>query len=74
MGFKFYTSVAIVLKLKVRKFLGLIPTFVEITGEKLVGRGERVFAPLSWIGLNLVSTYATGTFSVVVAVKFIEKQ
>ena len=25
------------LKLKVRKFLGLIPTFVEVTGEKLVG-------------------------------------
>ena len=25
------------LKLKVRKFLGLIPTFVEFTGEKLVG-------------------------------------
>ena len=25
------------LKLKVRKFLGLIPTFIEITGEKLVG-------------------------------------
>ena len=24
------------LKLKVRKFLGLIPTFIEITGEKLV--------------------------------------
>ena len=27
------------LKLKVRKFLGLILTFVEVTGEKLVGRG-----------------------------------
>ena len=25
------------LKLKVRKFWGLIPTFVEVTGEKLVG-------------------------------------
>ena len=36
-NFKFYTSVAKGLKLKVRKFLGLIPTFVEITEEKLVG-------------------------------------
>ena len=25
------------LKLKVRKFLGLIPMFAEVTGEKLVG-------------------------------------
>ena len=46
---KFYTSVAKGLKLKVRKFWGLIPTFVEVTGEELVGR---VFlAPPSWIGL-----------------------
>ena len=36
---KFYTSVAIVLKLHVKIFLGLIPTFVEVTGEKLVGGG-----------------------------------
>ena len=34
---KFYTSVAKGLKLKVRKFLGLISTFVEVAGEKLVG-------------------------------------
>ena len=33
---KLHTSVARGLKLKVRKFLGLIPTFVEVTGEKLV--------------------------------------
>ena len=33
---KFYTSVAKRLKLKVRKFLGLIPTFLEVTGEKPV--------------------------------------
>ena len=39
---KSYTSVAKGLKLKVRKFWGLIPTFVEVTGEKLVGG----FAPL----------------------------
>ena len=35
----FYTSVAKGLKLKARKFWGLIPTFVEVTGEKLVGGG-----------------------------------
>ena len=34
---KFYTNVAKGLKLKVRKFQGLIPTFVEVTEEKLVG-------------------------------------
>ena len=32
---QFYTSVAKGLKLKVRKFWGLIRTFVEVTGEKL---------------------------------------
>ena len=37
---KFYTSVAKGLKLKVRKFLGLISTFVEVTGGKLVGEGR----------------------------------
>ena len=34
---KFYASVAKRLKLKVRKFWGLIPTFAEVTEEKLVG-------------------------------------
>ena len=34
---KFCTSVAKGLKLKVKKFWGPNPTFVEITGEKLVG-------------------------------------
>ena len=34
---KFYNSVAKGSKLKVRKFWRLIPTFVEVTGEKLVG-------------------------------------
>ena len=33
---KFYTSVAKKLKLKVRKFQGLISTFAEVTEEKLV--------------------------------------
>ena len=34
---KLYTSVAKGLKQKVRKSWGLVPTFVEVTGEKLVG-------------------------------------
>ena len=37
MALKFYTSWAKGLKLKVRKFLELMSTFVEITGEKLIG-------------------------------------
>ena len=36
LALKFYISVAKGFKLKVRKFLGLIPTFLEVTGEKLV--------------------------------------
>ena len=35
---KFYTSVEKELKLKFRKFLQLTPTFVEVTGEKLIDR------------------------------------
>ena len=38
-NWKFYTNVAKRLKLKARKFGRLIPTFVEVTGEKLVGEG-----------------------------------
>ena len=37
MALKFKTSVEKGLKLKVRKFWGLIPIFVEVTGLKLVG-------------------------------------
>ena len=37
MNWNFYTSVAKGLKLKVRKFFGLVPMFVEVTGEKTVG-------------------------------------
>ena len=37
MALKCYTSATKVLKLKVRKFQGLVLTFVEVTGEKLVG-------------------------------------
>ena len=35
---KFYTSVAKGLRLKIEKFWRLIATFVEVTGEKLVGK------------------------------------
>ena len=37
MNLKFYTSVAKRLKLKSKKFLGIILTFAEVTDEKLVG-------------------------------------
>ena len=37
MALKFYTSVAKGWKLKVTKFWGVNPTFVEDTGEQLVG-------------------------------------
>ena len=37
MALKFYASMAKGLKLEVRKFWELIPTFVEIIGKKLVG-------------------------------------
>ena len=58
MALKFYTSVAKELKLKVRKFWGLIPTFVEVTGEKLVG----LFAPpLPFLILNRVKGLHTTT-------------
>ena len=33
MALKFHTSVKKGLKLKVRKFLGLVPTFAEVKGE-----------------------------------------
>ena len=36
MVLKFHTSVAKGLKLKEKKFVGLIPTFVEVAGAKLV--------------------------------------
>ena len=42
----FYTSVEKGLKLKVRKFWGLVPTFVEVTGGKLVGKRGKGYFPL----------------------------
>ena len=37
MNLKFYTIVAKGLKLKFRKLCSLVPNFLEVTGEKLVG-------------------------------------
>ena len=66
MAFIFYTSVGKGLKLKVRKFWGLIPTFVEVAGEKL--RGGPFCPPSSpptiilfWVKMN--SSKFTYTFS-----------
>ena len=47
MALKFYTSATKGLKLKVREFLGLIFTFVEVTWEKLVRGGFLLPPPLS---------------------------
>ena len=47
---KFYTSVGKGSKLKVRKFWGLILTFLEVTGKKRVG-GAFWPPPPSLIGL-----------------------
>ena len=56
-NFKFYNSVAKGLNLKVRKFCWLIPMFVEVTKEKLIGGGGGPFAPPpSWIGLTVGKT------------------
>ena len=42
---KFYPSVTKGLKLKVRKFCGLSPTFVKVAREKLVGGDLFAFLP-----------------------------
>ena len=45
MTLKFYTSVAKVLKLKVRKFCNLNPTFVKVIWERLVeGHQNKIFS------------------------------
>ena len=50
---KFCTSLSKGLKLNVRKFWGLILTFVEVTGEKLVGGGSFLPHPPSGVGLKV---------------------
>ena len=52
MAFKLYASVAKRFKLKVQKSWRLIPTFVEVTREKLVRRG-------GWgvVGVNRLNDY-----------------
>ena len=61
---KFCTSVAKELKLKVRNFWRPNLTFVEVTGERLVGVGGGVgggflLPPPSWIGLSISYKFAT---------------
>ena len=45
MVLKFHTRVGKWLKLKVRKFEGLIFAFVDVTGKNMVMRGGRVVCP-----------------------------
>ena len=54
---KFYTSVGKGLELKVRNFGGLVPTSVEVTGEKLVRSFFVLSPPPSWIGLKSISNH-----------------
>ena len=70
MALKFYIGVAKGFKLKVRKFYRLIPTFVEVTGEKQVGslfslilnrikvelRGERLDSLQLFLGIGTMTT------------------
>ena len=57
MALRFYTTVAKGLKLKAGKFWGLIPTFVEVTGEKLVGG---LFLPHPQSSIRLIMLQASG--------------
>ena len=50
MALKFKASVAKWLKLKVKKFLRLIPTFVEVAGEKLVGVDRIIRRKVAMVG------------------------
>ena len=52
MALKSYASVAKGLKIKVRNCWGLIPMFVEVTGEKLVGG---LLAPLPPFRIGLMN-------------------
>ena len=52
MPLKFYSSVANVLKLKTRKYWGLIHTFGEVTGQKLVDSPLPIPHPRYWESLH----------------------
>ena len=71
MSLNFYTSLA---NLKVRKFSGLLPRFLEVTEEKLLGG---IFArPPSWIvlkDLNGSKDFSEYSYSVQDVYKNIEK-
>ena len=71
MALNFYTSLA---NLKVRKFSGLLPRFLEVTEEKLLGG---IFArPPSWIvlkDLNGSKDFSEYSYSVQDVYKSIEK-
>ena len=56
---KNYTSMVKGLKLKVKKFWGLIPTFIENTMRKTDRRGT--FCPLSWIELTESNYFSIST-------------
>ena len=68
MFLKFHTRVAKWLKLKVRKFWRLIPTFVEVTWEKLVGVGGN---PLSILDRVKFASFWSIDILLVVAVTMI---
>ena len=65
MVLKFYTSMAKELKVKVRKFWGLIPRFVEVTGEKLVKWPPPVTRP-QWTALPLIELLVSLTLKPVI--------
>ena len=70
---KFYISVKKELKLKVRKFWGLIHTFPKVTGEKLVGGPFCPPPAPSWMGWryhdNLVSIVVNAEMTKLVSVE-----
>ena len=52
MALKFYTGVAKELKLKFSLFWGLIRTFVEVKGEKLVGGGGGLLYQINTVSVK----------------------
>ena len=77
---KFYTSLSKGSKLKARKFLGVILTFVEVTGEKLVGGGlNRVnieallVVSLFKVGIKFSKRYPTVNVTLMTPRSLVEK-